>query len=201
MTAPQLDAKEARPGMIVRVPGDTAPVMVASPCFTEDREEGLRVVGPLGDRVVPLAGVTLVAQHMQELMAVHAQQRADVLNRYKEEVRDKAMSAAEEHGWCDEVKTLLGELGIKQKVQKVRAVMQLTVEVDAVITQGTALERLDLTSGDNREWWNTTIRFQDDADGTGLDLRHDDDLDMDESEVRVISSAVTEIHDESYEED
>jgi hypothetical protein len=133
---------------------------------------------------------------VQDLQAKEAQKREAALDGFKAEVRDAAMDVKEEFSLCDEVTTFLHRLGIKTKTNKVRAVLHLTVEVDAVIADGAGMTRLDLSRESNRSWWENTLKFDD--DGKDLQFKDDSDLDMEQVEVRLISSRVEEIHDESF---
>lgn len=185
-----------KPGQIVRnKDGDT---VLARPATVIEQVSAteVKVVTSNGIATVPFQYLTLSANSVQDLQAKEAQKRENLLTNFKDEVREKAMDAASEHGWCSEVKEILTGLGIRTKVSKVRAVLHLTVEVEAVLNEETGMTRLDLDHNNNRAWWGNTLEFTD--DGKDLSLKDDDDVDMGSAEVRLISSRVEEIHDESY---
>jgi hypothetical protein len=186
-----------KPGQIVNNSQGHNALARAATVIDQLNNTEVRVITGNGIATVPFEHLTLSANSVQDLQAKEAQKREAVLDRFKTEVREKAMDAKEEHDLCDEgVREFLDSLGIKIPVNKVRAVLHLTVEVDAVVTQGTGMSRLDLDRSLNREWWGNTFKFDD--DGRDLTLKDDDDLDMGEVEVRLISSRIEEIHDESY---
>lgn len=183
-----------KPGQIVK--GENALARPATVIRQVDAAS-VEVITSNGVAIVPFGELQLHSLSVQDLQAKEAQKRQDVLAAFQQEVREKAMDAKDEHDLCDDgVKEFLSSLGIKIPVNKVRAVLHLTVEVDAVVAAGAGMNRLNLDHGNNREWWGNTLRFDD--DGKDLQFKDDDDLDMSELEVRLIEQTVVEIHDESY---
>lgn len=186
-----------KPGQIVNGDGALArPATVIRQVNAFDVE----VITSNGVATVPFDQLQLHSNSVQALQAKEAQKREEVLDRFRTEVRDKTLEAKEEHDLCDEgVKNFLTSLGIKAPVNKVRAVLHLTVEVDAVVMEGSGMTRLDLDRSLNRDWWGNTLKFED--DGKDLQFKDDDDIDMDSVEVRLISQRVEEVHDETYMEE
>lgn len=190
--------------IVINSPGHSS--LKAPATVVSDLGNRVDVVNQHGRATLPKDHVQLQAksyeaamEEIREQIARVAQQRDRSLTELRDNVRVVCMKAARESGNEEAMARALKEVGISPKQNKVKAIVQLTVEVTTEIIDGSiGMMRLDRDKPGNRDWWDATVRFKDGPDDGGLYLNEDDDFQPGAFHVSIIDQKIEELTDISY---
>ncbi|QOP66195.1 hypothetical protein SEA_DANIELLEIGNACE_55 [Arthrobacter phage DanielleIgnace] len=157
------------------------------------------VVNEHGRTTLSKDSVQLQAESISDALASVAQQRDQWVEAVKDDVRSAVMESARNNGYADDMRRVLERIGIPPKQNKVKAVVQLTVEVFVELNEDSKFkDRMNRDSDANRDWWDATIRFEDASYDSAVSLKEDDEFQPGSAVVNIIDQKIEELTDISY---
>lgn len=144
---------------------------------------------------LPIEKLTLIAKNLQEHVAAVVDRQARSMSSFKEEVGRKAMAAARENDWCNEVRDLLGELDIPTPNEHVDARVTVTFDLTFLRLDQSAWDKTDLQHP-NLDWVRQSFSVTDDE----LTPAFEGDSQLELKDVRYVAREVLELRESVWED-